>query len=117
MTDSKTATERLREMLDARSVEYETYRIDFGEDRSNFHTEWGNDNDYLYVEYSDGPVLRMFGCTPEQAIAATLGSGECENVAKYWGEFECSECDTLADFGSDLHLVSYCPHCGKKVKR
>lgn len=55
--------------------------------------------------------------TPEQAIAATLGAGECENVAEGWGVFECSGCGFYADFGSDLHRARICPDCGKAVKR
>ena len=46
---------------------------------------------------------------------AELGSGTCENKAKSWGEFECSECGFYADFGSDLHRVNRCPDCGKTV--
>ena len=78
-----TSTDELRKMLDERGVEYEANRLDFDDGNFNIFTEWGDDGNYSYVEYSDGPVLRMFGCTPEQAIAATLGSeinGETTSV-------------------------------------
>lgn len=139
MSDSKTATERLREMLDARGVDYEANRIDFDDGYSNIYTEWGDDDNASYIEYVDGTVLRIFGCTPEQAVAATLGSGECENTSKlnhssvagYY--FTCSECGlsvgtsmniretdlvtpTCFRWG-ELYKFERCPRCGKAVKR
>ena len=119
MTDSKTATERLRELLDERRVEWrETVNYIgcvFTHYKSAYFDEvsaMDNGDGYLYFD-----DLNCVSLTPEQAIAATLGSGECENVAKRWGEFECSECGMYADFGSDLHRVSTCPQCAKAVKR
>lgn len=110
MTDSKTATERLRELLDERGVEW-TYAdgtVSFASDGRWYHA-WA---------YNDGSMCVSMGyLTPEQAVAATLGGGECENIAKNRGEFECSECSFYADFGSDLHRVRSCPDCGKAVKR
>ena len=63
------ATDELRKLLDERGVEYEAERIDF----SNYST-WGKNDCYSYTEYPDGTVLRIWDCTPEQAIAATLGN-------------------------------------------
>lgn len=67
-----TATEQLRKLLDERGVEYDDKAI--GTSRS---TEWDKDENYevraVYVEYADGCVLQIYDCTPEQAIAATLG--------------------------------------------
>ena len=122
MTDSKTATELLPCPF-CGSVDIDEYEGDYGNGVycMNCGAMMGEPihHEYRVTErVSIGQAIEAWNTrTPEQAIAATLGSGECENIAKYWGEFECSECDTLADFGSDLHLVSYCPHCGKKVKR
>ena len=65
-----TATDELRKLLDERGVEYEAECIDF----SNYFT-WGEDDCCSYTEYPDGTVLRIWDCTPEQAIAATLGRG------------------------------------------
>ena len=115
MTD-KTPTERLRELLDERGVEWHevagiTY---FG--RSEYDTL------YAANEYECGIVLDPL--TPEQAIEATLGRGTCRNseeVKNLW--FCCSEC------GCDLEYVvcgepisealpdgpRYCPNCGRKV--
>ena len=63
----------------------------------------------------DGTLLNWRG--ENYVRQSTLGDGECENIAKNWGEFECSECGFYADFGSDLHRVRSCPDCGKAVKR
>lgn len=77
MTDSKTATERLREMLDERGVEWA--------DQSNGYatvTKYSADGVCWhavarhYIEPSnDWMILRADSITPEQAIAATLESG------------------------------------------
>lgn len=56
-------------------------------------------------------------CKQVDELNKTLSASECENKAKSWGEFECSECGFYADFGSDLHRVRLCPDCGKAVKR
>ena len=73
--------------------------------------------------------------TPEQAIAATLGSGTCRNVHKEWEKssfagactsFCCSECGAhyvdcecyyagLADADEEQIRTNYCPNCGAKV--
>lgn len=82
MTDSKTATERLREMLDARGVEWESKDV---EGVKGFHdTRWqAMGVQWCYVEfvgnnYNKLKPAREFHCTPEQAIAATLGSDRDE---------------------------------------
>ena len=82
------------------------------------------------VDFPDGDVEWVVDCSCGRKIfevankkktieawntRATLGSGTCENKAKSWGEFECSECGFYADFGSDLHRVRFCPDCGKVV--
>ena len=70
-----------------------------------------------------------------QAIAATLGSGTCENVAREWEKtsfahactsFCCSECGAhyidaecyyagLADKDEEQIRTNFCPCCGRKV--
>jgi hypothetical protein len=102
-----TATERLRELLDERGVEYET------EDRPTIrYTDWG---DWLFTEPLDAKPhtlgaqceLMRVPVTPEQAIAATLGRGTCHEAAFC----SCSECGAQLD-GIYGH---YCPNCGRKV--
>lgn len=53
----------------------------------------------------------------EDAIAATLGSGECEDIGSA-AIFKCSECgwySPVFTFGKDM--PQFCPQCGKAVKR
>ncbi len=114
MTDSKTATERLRELLDARGVEYGTV--------GNRCVEFGN---VQVIEYADtgGLSVLLRELTPEQAVAATLGSGECEmeyggdvteDTKRVLGVYFCSEC------GSPNYndcMPYFCIYCGKAVKR
>ena len=112
-----TATEKLRALLDERGVEYEAERID----SSNYFT-WGENDCYSYTEYPDGTVLRIWDCTPEQAIAATLGSHErtCHEtmVDKYF--HGCDSCgyvwEAFYNFGK-RERPKYCPNCGARVER
>ena len=76
-TDNRTT--ELRKLLDERGVEHEDSELTgFHDGTTTYYTEWGGNDDgdgaNTYVEYVDGTVLRMFDATPEQAIAATLGS-------------------------------------------
>ena len=87
MTDNRTT--ELRRLLDERGVEHEDSElIDHRDGTTTYYTEWGGNDDgdgsNVYIEYMDGTVLRMFDATPEQAIAATLGSGTltAEQVSK-----------------------------------
>ena len=98
MTDSN-ATEHLRNLLHAYGIEYEAIRLDFDGGDFNIYTEWGDEPSYSFVEYRDGTVLRIFDCTPQQAIAATLGAddgsrwyelfGTPERAAQSIGTIEC----------------------------
>lgn len=68
--------------------------------------------------------------TPEQAVEATLGRGECRSVCNSVSEFTCSECGFNCDLTSWISLFdgddgrhrhhhhgmpNYCPNCGRKV--
>ena len=118
-----TATEKLRALLDERGVEYEAECID----SSNYFT-WGENDCCSYTEYPDGTVLRIWDCTPEQAIAATLGRRTCEyaikdnmNETEGMGDvwIECSACHCVFDYYADEWLMNmhYCPNCGARVER
>lgn len=118
------ATERLRAMLDERGVEW----------RGGLPTETMVEADglgLLYVALPDGRVrafIRNY-LTPEQAIEATLGRGECRDEGDP-GDFCCSECgvrmftdtsDTYTMIASDgctiIKHPNYCPNCGARVVR
>ena len=71
----------------------------------------------------DGMVeLSTILITPEQAIVAALGSGECKNIAPDYLDFLCSACG-FVHYHSDENDTgdgndwAHCPRCGKAVKR
>ena len=115
-------TDELRRLLDERGVEYETYI----EQPTGFeHVKW-NFNEHGSADFNlefGEPWLTMYGTIsgPEQAIAATLGRGECEQEEGGWtteGDharvwLTCGHScmvETVAD------LPKFCPECGKQVK-
>ena len=112
---SESATEVLRRMLDERGVEWSTRDTTF-----RLITYWKTDSGIPvhYAQTTDVPypptnVPRTItaGLTPEQAIAATLGGGECE--------VECF--DDGVDEGMDGEWFSYAPptwylSCGHEVQ-
>ena len=123
-----TATDELRRLLDEHGVECrQTEWID------GTTIKWhGSDG----IEYGarngvsfDGPTgrLMLYGVTPEQAIDATLGRGECRDLAETPDyrdktEFECSACgyedSAVGGFGCDYGDepdFRYCPNCGREV--
>ena len=99
MTDSN-ATKLLKKLL------FDVQRLEYEADKPG--------SDMTLGEYEEKEAELISECA--QAVAATLGRGECENVSMHWGEFECSACGMWADFGSDLHRVRVCPNCGKAVR-
>ena len=114
MTAMESSTTILRRMLDERGVEWEgTPGVTF----------WGDCSALDMATNEKEKVHLHLCCTPEQAIAATLGNGECENVSYRVDEsrFHCSECGfgcwvKNVATGRD-ELPAHCPNCGRKVKR
>ena len=122
------ATDELRRLLDKRGIEYRAYDEP---DESIICTQWeacgflwdADDREERIYLSADRLV------TPEQAIAATLGTGTCKDLGggpDEFGEwyFVCSECkcefgyDNFAcEFadGNDIGSPHYCPNCGRKV--
>ena len=102
------ATERLRALLDERGVEH----VD-AEDGHTQHT-WWSDGDHEIAASNSGERLAVYNLTPEQAVAATLGPGTCEDMSG--GDpcvFVCSRCDAMFDHPED-ERVRYCPNCGRR---
>lgn len=123
-----TATEELRRMLDERGVEYRTYGTT---DRTWF--EVGNISWFVIERENGNLTADAVFLTPEQAIAATLGSCNCSNsertttvdetdrISISWQDgrhvtihvMECSECGhTYEHVNGDYE---FCPHCGRRV--
>ena len=72
-----------------------------------------------YHENSNGAVDAWNTRTPEQAIAAAPGAGECENVSDEPQHFQCSECRSRGNIRKAFDngtRFSFCPDCGAKVK-
>ncbi len=124
-----TATEELRRMLDERGVEYET-----GDLLGTPIVYWGQqeaDGRWPYrfwdlgggwISFTADPKRAPF--TPEQAIEATMGRGECEVVSVFRHDYEGGyagteyehvlSCGHKTWWGSD-DSPDYCPWCGRKV--
>ena len=126
-----TATDELRRMLDERGVEWMPSVWSATDETFYKVGEVG----YLATEMSSGRMkVGIEGyLTPEQAIAATLGSsncsnnctnsertGTCHNAAPSYLDFLCSECGFVhyhsdendSGDGNEWH---YCPNCGARV--
>ena len=127
-----TASEVLRRMLDERGVEYAT-----DDNNASNVTMWTTQNggwafdcDYMEpLNAKPGTIgakteLMIYGYTPAQAIAATLGSGECEiETTENWLPAEryhrCKHCGAffaVMNASGDIQPC-VCPNCGMKVKR
>lgn len=122
-----TATDELRRLLDERGIEYEP--ID-SVHSPNRRTLWGKvergkgifgmDAKYETIEFKKGMRLTISDCSPEQAVEATLGRGECELIhtrdkpRSKALTLTCSECGWRTDRINDEWR--YCPRCGKRVK-
>ena len=108
-----TATERLRQLLNERGVEW----IDFdgeptwmGSDRMHYARQ------ELSCDEPTGEVT-VYHLTPEQAIEATLGRGTCEYVSWVADNiagivFRCSKCGNV----EWPRPRNYCPNCGRRVE-
>ena len=98
-----TATEVLRRLLDERGVEYE------GGERS---VRWRDRNGVMMQAFplADGELgMDVWSCTPEQAIAATLGSSSCTNNCTNGERTETCKLNNFADvpFSVDYDIEGY----------
>ena len=132
-----TATERLRRLLDERGVEWAEY--------GDGYTLLRHGGREYTVQPNVCNRLIVTNLTPEQAIAATIGSCNCTNgctngertgTCQITPQFTCSECGhqyqtrnyecyetcdgrtAYASLGYDVldcEKPNYCPNCGRKV--
>ena len=114
------ATDELRRLLDERGVEW--MPIAWNPKRETFyHTS--NGVGFCADEYADGvKIYTDATITPEQAVAATLGRGEChmtkmrlpyDDDGSYW--LLCDQCGFMLYMRDCWQPVRFCSHCGAKV--
>ena len=115
------ATDELRRLLDERGVEHHDMQYSYATEVWWGGESFGGGGDkFTAYEQTDGLIcLEMADLTPEQAIAATLGRGECHRVRgrksyrAYGGyRIECSECG----YGLADKRYHFCPNCGRHIK-
>ena len=120
------ATDTIRAMLDERGVPFKTYVVKLYDVSMEVGTVYSSNGiDWLAIENPDTHRISVTNfkneLTPEQAIEATLGRGECRNAAPSYLDFLCSECG-FVHYHSDTNDTgdgnewNYCPNCGKRVR-
>nr|AHF24260.1 hypothetical protein [uncultured bacterium Contig1770] len=136
------ATDRLRELLDERGVEWKEHRHTLaGSMAIQRETLWSKPIDntngrpipHIYhcraTEMGDGRLfLEAQSVTPEQAIEATIGGGDVRDevhIARLSNGFQCDgsvwrccKCGAFFTNYTDLtthHKPRFCPNCGAKV--
>lgn len=114
--------DELQRLLDEAGLEWRScgddgfvYRAD-----EYVHFAW-TDGERVYKVYrfnTDDGTLCIDGITPEQAIAATLGSGTCHITDNGpWGyPYVCSECGAAYDPDVLNGEFNFCPNCGRHVE-
>lgn len=133
-----TATDELRRLLDERGVEYETDDTQVDGNGTMYQVTYvkeGYARTWVYEEPPDCDLLVSYNLDlgAEDAIAATLGRGECKVDVLNTGDcagYECSEyimhCNGCGhEFGHVLYNEdgdvwmseppNYCPNCGRRV--
>lgn len=117
MSSDKSAIERLRALLDERGVKHVG---------NGGMVRWTSENGCVCRAFTRPGHLTVdvaiMDASPEQAISATLGAGECtlESAHAYCDPYVRTayqielSCHTL-DAWDDPVPPSYCPYCGKRV--
>lgn len=121
-----TATERLRQLLDERGVEWS---CDFASMPRSTYTHFEVDSGMCVSAWESEGKLGLsvetdYRFTPEQAVEATLGRGTCKMEQSWNGvteviEYECVACGEFAHVEivkpDGAQAPNYCPNCGRRV--
>ena len=118
-------TEELRAKLNELGVEWET-----GEDSHGNEEIWWRSPVFdawvcvtLGEELGTVQLEHPMDITPEQAIAATVGTGTCKAIDTGYATAKCSECG--AEFMGSIMTneppdyvkpLERCPSCGRRIK-
>lgn len=115
----RSATDRLRAMLDEREVEWH-------EPTMKPNTTWFPDaygTNCRVKPWGDALCVKRYNLTPEQAIAATLGRGTCQiETTENWLPAEryhrCKECGAFFAVLDASHDIPprCCPNCGRRIE-
>ena len=119
-----TATDVLCRMLDERGVEWTVPDESWNQDSITYwkvgSIKWvafESENDTLWLNCNSVTDL-----TPEQAIAATLGTGTCKLTRASWDDGTCtwgcicSACDAHLEHETGIGY-NYCPICGRRIEQ
>ena len=124
-----TATERLRQLLDERGVEWRSRPYH----KESVTTIWkALGTEFHYRENRYGQIrIHADHISPEQAVEATLGRGTCRNlIAHIQGQMpmlRCEECGCTTTLNvpsggagyigeTAMDWPLYCANCGRKVE-
>ena len=114
-----TATERLRQLLDERGVEWQEH---VWGGKHSVTTLWRARGVRWHYRENRFAELRLHadGLDPEQAVDATLGRGTCKVEGSIdYGEFGCWQYDLSCGcriLWPDSEPPKFCPECGRKVE-
>ena len=104
-----TETERLRQLLDKRGVEWweeDGHTLWYGQ---SIHHAASAFSSFMFGENDKVHLNAMV--SPEQAVEATLGRGTCEVVSKPCDMWECECGKAWWQSGAP----NFCPNCGREV--
>ena len=111
MSSDKSAIERTQELLNERGVKHVG---------KGGMTKWTNEHGCVCRAYSRPGHLTIdvaiMDASPEQAIAATLGTGTCHITREPGSDrlWYCDRCKSYHEHPSD-YAWEFCPRCGAKA--
>lgn len=121
------ATERLRELLDERGIEWWSKpRLVVGGVEKGTEFDAADGRWVCAIEALDGTIC-VSHLTPEQAVTVTLGAGTCHDKCSRFNAWVCSECGATVllmfdDYDEPSYSVDgvadvphFCPNCGRRV--
>lgn len=104
----------IRKRLKERGVRFNEFKL---------MTQWAgvfgeNVEAYPIDRLPDKLYVKHMYLTPEEAIAATLGTETCQltDSGTLFYPYECSECGAAFDIDEFDCEVNFCPNCGRRIE-